>query len=123
MRDRANDVVGTGARAGLVRPRTQAAPGVCDGWVRFPRGDDALTLEQRSGFPDGMLAIILAALAPLFAQSHGSSPDKHQSRLSDFEVRQIVLRSIEATERSWAGARSLQIPSVMKTAAWTQAGG
>lgn len=50
-----------------------------------------------------MLAIILAALAPLFAQSHGSSPDKHQSRLSDFEVRQIVLRSIEATERSWAG--------------------
>ena len=50
-----------------------------------------------------MLAIILAALAPLFAQSHGSSPDKHQSRLSDFEVGQIVLRSIEATERSWAG--------------------
>ena len=50
-----------------------------------------------------VLAIILAVSAPLFAQSHGSSPDKPQHRLSDLEVRQIVLRSIDATARSWSG--------------------
>jgi len=50
-----------------------------------------------------MLAVILVASAPFFAQSHGSSPDKPQHRFSDLEVRQIVLRSIAATERSWAG--------------------
>jgi len=47
------------------------------------------------------LAIILAALVPLFAQSHGSSPDKLQNPVSVLDARQILQRSIAATERSW----------------------
>ena len=47
------------------------------------------------------LAIILAASASLFAQSHGSSPDKLQNPASVLDVRQIMQRSIAATERSW----------------------
>jgi hypothetical protein len=50
-----------------------------------------------------ILVVILAALAPLLAQSHVSSPDKLQNPISVLDVRQIVLRSIAATERSWAG--------------------
>jgi hypothetical protein len=49
-----------------------------------------------------MLAVILAALAPLFAQSHGSPPDKPENHVTVLDVRRIVLRSIAATERSWA---------------------
>jgi len=47
------------------------------------------------------LAIILAASAPLFAQSNGSSPNKPQNLASVLDARQIVWRSIVATERSW----------------------
>jgi hypothetical protein len=48
------------------------------------------------------LAIILAAAAPLFAQSHsGSSSDKPQNPVSVLDGRQIMRRSIAATERSW----------------------
>jgi hypothetical protein len=47
------------------------------------------------------LAIILAASAALFAQSHGSSPDKLQNPASVLDARQIMQRSIAATERSW----------------------
>lgn len=39
---------------------------------------------------------------PLFAQSSGTAAAKPEHHLSDLEVRQIVLRSIDATERSWA---------------------
>ena len=45
------------------------------------------------------LAIILAVSAPLFGQSNGPSPVKPQHHTLD--VRQIVRRSIAATERSW----------------------
>ncbi len=48
------------------------------------------------------LAIILAASAPLFAQS-ASFPEKPQNHAALVDVRQIVLRSIAATERSWTG--------------------
>lgn len=47
------------------------------------------------------LAIILAASAGLFAQSHGSSSDKPQNPESVLDARQILQRSIAATERSW----------------------
>lgn len=49
------------------------------------------------------LAIMLtaAAAAALLAQSHGSSPDKPQNPVSVLDGRQIMRRSIAATERSW----------------------
>jgi hypothetical protein len=47
------------------------------------------------------LAIIFAASIPLLAQSHGSSPDKTQNPVSVLDGRQIMRRSIAATERSW----------------------
>jgi hypothetical protein len=46
-------------------------------------------------------AIILAASAPLFGQSNGSTPDKPQNHASVLDVSQIVRQSIAATERSW----------------------
>jgi hypothetical protein len=47
------------------------------------------------------LAIIFAASVPLFAQSHGSTPDKPQNPVGVLDGRQIMKRSITATERSW----------------------
>jgi hypothetical protein len=47
------------------------------------------------------LAIIFAASIPLLAQSHGSSPDRPQNLVSVLDGRQIMRRSIAATERSW----------------------
>jgi hypothetical protein len=47
------------------------------------------------------LAIIFAASVPLFAQSHGSAPVKPQNPASVLDGRQIMRRSITATERSW----------------------
>src|SRR5690348_9704149 len=47
------------------------------------------------------LALILAASAALFAQSNPSSSGKPQTQASVLDVRQIVRRSIAATERSW----------------------
>jgi len=47
------------------------------------------------------LAIILAVSAPLFAQSNSSSPGKSQNHGSVMDARQIMLRSIAATQRSW----------------------
>ena len=47
------------------------------------------------------LAIILAASAPLFAQSQGSSPGTFQNHAIVLDGRQILQRSIVATERSW----------------------
>ena len=47
------------------------------------------------------LAIILAASAPLFAQSQGSSPGTFQNHVIVLDARQILQRSIVATERSW----------------------
>ena len=46
-------------------------------------------------------AVILAASAPLFGQSNGSTPDKSQNHVSVLDVSQIVRQSIAATERSW----------------------
>src|ERR1700752_1139857 len=45
--------------------------------------------------------ILLAASAALLAQSNRSSSAKLQNHASALDVRQIVRRSIEATERSW----------------------
>jgi hypothetical protein len=47
------------------------------------------------------LALILAASAALVAQSNPSSSGKPQTQASVLDVRQIVRRSIAATERSW----------------------
>jgi hypothetical protein len=48
-----------------------------------------------------MLAIVLAAAVPLIGQSNSSSNHKSQHPVSALDVRQIVRRSIAATERSW----------------------
>jgi len=47
------------------------------------------------------LAIILAVSAALFAQSNGSSPGKPQNHGSVVDARQIMVRSLAATQRSW----------------------
>jgi len=47
------------------------------------------------------LAIILAVSAPLFAQSNSSTSGKPQNHGSVVDARQIMLRSIAATQRSW----------------------
>jgi hypothetical protein len=47
------------------------------------------------------LAVIFAVSVPLFAQSHGSAPDKPQNPVGVLNARQIMQRSIAATERSW----------------------
>jgi hypothetical protein len=68
------------------------------------RGDETVEVSSRrkeGKFGMKMLAIILAASAPLFAPSNGSSQDKPQNHVSVVDVREIVLRSIAATERSW----------------------
>jgi len=47
------------------------------------------------------LTIMLTAAAALLAQSHGSSPYKPLNPVSVLDGRQIMRRSIAATERSW----------------------
>lgn len=48
------------------------------------------------------LAIIVAISAPLFAQSNTSPPTgKSQNHVSAVDARQIMMRSITATQRSW----------------------
>jgi len=47
------------------------------------------------------LAIILAVSAPLLAQSNSSTSGKAQNHGSVVDARQIMLRSIAATQRSW----------------------
>jgi hypothetical protein len=69
----------------------------------FARGlaVEASSRRKEGKFEMKTLAIILAASASLFAQSNGSSPDKPQNHVSAPDVREIVRRSIAATERSW----------------------
>src|ERR1700722_14752172 len=47
----------------------------------------------------GALLVVVAASSALFAQNGG--PDTHQNDASVLDARQIVGRSVEATERSW----------------------
>jgi hypothetical protein len=71
-------------------------------WLFLYRGAEAFSQWMGGTIAMKTLAIILAASAQLLAQTDGSFQDKLQNHSAALDVREIVRRSIETTERNWA---------------------